>query len=244
MRVPLIFLVIESAVAFPRKHVTLPSFKPAFTSSSLARTRLEMVCYPVSGIDSLPEIQQQLVFASVFLGLGAGTTLMLKVFDGVEELLPENWFANWKSSWPLLGAVYMLAGAAHFGVKESFQSIYPPQGTWGLWYLPGSPEFHVAWTGVAEFLGGLGLVGGSLLGKPSLTKASAAALVLLTLAITPANIYMFTHGAIMVGAGPDAPLEVQFHAIRFGAQILLLGFLAGMAIAPTPDDAKAAKEAS
>ncbi len=23
-------------------------------------------------------------------------------------------------------------------------------GTWGLWYLPGSAEFHVGWTGAAE----------------------------------------------------------------------------------------------
>ena len=34
-------------------------------------------------------------------------------------------------------------------------AVYPPIGTWGLWYLPGSAEFHVKWTGVAEVTAGV-----------------------------------------------------------------------------------------
>ena len=30
-----------------------------------------------------------------------------------------------------------------------------------MWYLPGSKEFHVAWTGVVEFLAGLWLIIGA-----------------------------------------------------------------------------------
>ena len=32
-------------------------------------------------------------------------------------------------------------------MPEAFKAIYPPLGTWGCWYLPGSSDFHVAWTG-------------------------------------------------------------------------------------------------
>jgi len=31
--------------------------------------------------------------------------------------------------------------------------IYHPYVTSGIWHLPGSANFHVAWTGVAEILG-------------------------------------------------------------------------------------------
>jgi len=120
-------------------------------------------------------------------------------------------------------------------------SIYPPQGTWGLWYLPGSPEFQVAWTGVAEFAGGAGLLAGAagsaLAGGDGglwsgLKRTSAACLAALTVAVSPANFYMYSHGAIMVGAGPDAPVGLEFHAVRFVAQILILGILTGIAAPP------------
>lgn len=38
----------------------------------------------------------------------------------------------------------------------------PAQGAWGFWYLPGSKSFHVAWTGVVEFLAGLWLTLGAV----------------------------------------------------------------------------------
>ena len=40
--------------------------------------------------------------------------------------------------------------------------MMPAQGAWGVWYLPGSKEFHVAWTGVVEFLAGLWLTIGAV----------------------------------------------------------------------------------
>ena len=203
-------------------------------------TKLEMSLYPVSGVDTLPVFQQQLIFFGTFAGLGIGTKGLLKGFDAVENVLPENWFANWKSTWPVIGVVYVLAGLAHFGVSDAFVGIYPPQGTWGLWYLPGSPGFHVAWTGIAELMGGAGLVVGSFCRSfvsdedvwENLTRLSAGSLAALTVAVTPANIYMYSHGAIMVGAGPDGPVDLQFHVIRFIAQVLLLGLLTSIATTP------------
>ncbi|CAK0868419.1 unnamed protein product [Prorocentrum cordatum] len=135
--------------------------------------------------------------------------------------------------------VYMAAGVAHFTAAEPFEAIYPPTGTWGLWYLPGSAQFHVAWTGVAELLGGAGLFLGSLalgiagaLGQEpprplrALPAAAALGLYVLTWCVTPANVYMYTHGAIMTGLTPgDAAIPVEIHAVRGAFQVVLLGLL-------------------
>jgi len=196
-----------------------------------------------SGIDALPLVEQQTVFVGIYAMLGASTIGAVRVTDALQRFA---WFRAYKKTWFLLGAVYALAGYAHFAVSDAFTAIYPPPGTWGLWALPGSPEFHVAWTGVAELLGGSGLVLGGLAaalapGSPvaRLAPLSAAALFALTLAVTPANIYMYTHGAIMVGAGPDGPLPVEFHYVRFVAQVVLLTILAAIAASgrnAPPDD--------
>ena len=47
-------------------------------------------------------------------------------------------FKGWQKTWPILGGFYLAAGVAHFTAAESFEAIYPPEGTWGFWYLPGS----------------------------------------------------------------------------------------------------------
>lgn len=31
--------------------------------------------------------------------------------------------------------------------EQGFKNMYPHQGAWGFWYLPGSDKFHVQWTG-------------------------------------------------------------------------------------------------
>lgn len=137
----------------------------------------------------------------------------------------------------LLGIFYLSAGAGHFVSMQAFSDIYPPRGTWGIWYLPGSAEFHVTWTGIVEIVGGGGLTFGavqSIFGKEDdddddewllklVRPASAAALFLLTVLVTPANIYMYTHGATMGESMP--PLDVTFHYARFCFQALFLGLL-------------------
>lgn len=195
-----------------------------------------------SGINVLPEGQQGLVVLAILAALGLLTWFAVSlVFPTVKSLLPEGWFAGWQKTWPLLGAVYMAAGVAHFTAAAAFESIYPPAGTWGIWYLPGSAQFHVAWTGVAEILGGAGLFIGALglgafalLGKepPEPLKAipglAALGLFFLTIAVTPANIYMYTHGAQMTGLTPgDQPIPVEFHAVRGFFQVVLLSLLWG-----------------
>ena len=195
-----------------------------------------------SGIDALPEAAQAVVFVGAFVGLGAGTAATTKALDGARSALPAGAAEAWRfgvEALPLLGVLYLAAGVGHFTQADAFRAIYPPAGTWGLWYLPGSASFHVAWTGVAEVLGGAGLlVGGALtkldperpgpLGLPLsgvLTSAAALGLFALTVAVTPANVFMFTHGATMT---PD-PLPLSFHAVRFAVQVVVLSLLLTLA---------------
>mmetsp|Transcript_26367 Transcript_26367/g.48162 ORF Transcript_26367/g.48162 Transcript_26367/m.48162 type:complete len:290 (+) Transcript_26367:37-906(+) len=195
-----------------------------------------------SGVNLLPEVAQAAIVVAIFGALAALTTLLVGPgFRFLRDTLPEGWFSNWQKTWPVVGGFYVAAGVAHFTAADAFESIYPPAGTWGVWYLPGSASFHVAWTGVAEIAGGAGLFFGSLLlllasltgTSPPLAlrwivAASALGLFGLTWAVTPANVYMYTHGAQMVGLTPgDVPIPVEFHAIRGAVQVLLFSILWG-----------------
>lgn len=52
-----------------------------------------------------------------------------------------------------------------------------------------------------------------------LVQDSALGLLMLTAAVTPANIFMYTHGAKLPMAGPDVP--VTFHYVRAALQSIL-----------------------
>ena len=190
----------------------------------------------VSGVNTKDNLSQAFVVKVVFLSLGAGTYLFHTGLNGLSDLAAGNdIYQFFRSTWPVtLGAVFALAGVTHFTLAEEYENIVPTKGAWGVWNIPGSRAFHVAWTGVAETVGGLGLLAGGLsnsldlgLGSP-LTSAGlesdmAAALFVLTLAVTPANIFMYTHGAKL--PMDSDPLPLQFHAIRWAMQVVLLGFL-------------------
>lgn len=178
-----------------------------------------------SGINALPAVEQQAwFFASMFLVLGGTWLVKTKLFPLIDTLLPAGWYPKWRNSFPIIGAVFALAGASHFALLAEYSNIYPPPGAWGgLWQLPGSAAFHVTWTGVAEFTGGVGLlVCGTFKKSPELAKVFAAALFALVVAVTPANIYMFTHGA-QLPPGVETPIEG--HVIRCVLQWALLGVL-------------------
>jgi len=181
-----------------------------------------------SGIDALPIMEQQLAVLEAFASLGAGTLGFTAL---CQAAIPDSIGRTATKAGSLLGLLFCLAGWSHFALPEAYQAIYPPQGTWGFWYLPGSAEFHVSWTGVAEFLGGCGLFLGGAADAAGMTfdgrarpvrQLSASALFLLMVAVWPANIYQWTHGAVMVGAGPDGPLDVSYHYVRLVLQVLLL----------------------
>ena len=76
-------------------------------------------------------------------GLGGATLATTAALDAAAKASPL--IKNWQQTFFALGAVYMLLGATHFALPSAYTNIFPPQGTWGLWYLPGSADFHVAW---------------------------------------------------------------------------------------------------
>ena len=87
-----------------------------------------------------------------------------------------------KFSCYLLALLFIGAGIAHFVSPEKFVRIVPP-------YLP-APLLLVYISGIAEVAGGLGLM------LPATRRLAGWGLIVLLLAVFPANIYMLqAHGA-------------------------------------------------
>ncbi|KAL1507355.1 hypothetical protein AB1Y20_008201 [Prymnesium parvum] len=195
----------------------------------------------LSGINTLPLPLQAAVVIAIALAIGGLTALLYgPVFDAVRG----SWvWSLSRPTWPILGAIYLAAGVAHFTEAEGFENITPPNGTWGFWYTPFSPRFNVYWTGVVEIFGGAWMMlgfGAQLLGV-SLPAAlgpvvsdAALTLFLLTIVVTPANIFAMSHNA-------KFPLDIETpvvgHVVRLLFQPVLLAMLLEMA-QPTLLDAK------
>lgn len=127
-----------------------------------------------------------------------------------------------------LGLLFVLLGGTHFFYKNEYAAIVPPKGAWGgLWNVPtpgaeklglSDEEYHVLWSGAAEMGGGALLVLGGLHAIP--VQIPAFLMFVLTLAVTPANIYMFTHD---VPLAFSPPLRYpDDHIVRGVIQIILL----------------------
>lgn len=169
---------------------------------------------PAILISAKSDSDQKLWVAGIGAGLVAGTGVLVSCLTLLEDILPDVWFATLGNLNAVpLGLIFAALGAAHFAKKEIFLGIVPPLGTWGgLWQVPapGSDklglsyaEFHTYWTGAAEIGGGVLLAASGLgLVPMAVQRVDAFLMLLLTLAVTPANIYMATHDAQMEGAPP------------------------------------------
>ena len=85
----------------------------------------------------------------------------------------------------LMGAIYVVAGVAHFASPDGFVQIVPP-------WLP-APLLLVYLSGAAEITLGLGVI------YPKTRRFAAWGLVALLLAVFPANVYMATSGVVVTG---------------------------------------------
>ena len=150
----------------------------------------------------MPLAAQTATVAGIFVALGLGRRCSPRALAVTDVVPPRAKTLTGGALACLLGAAFIFAGYAHFAFEGAYTAIYLRKAR-GFRYLPGSAEFHVAWTGGAEALGGLGLLLGGLgdlLGDPlsggrarPLRQLSASSLFLLMVAVFPANIYQYTH---------------------------------------------------
>lgn len=176
--------------------------------------------------------EQKLWIGGITGGLAVGTVILVSLLSGIESALPTGWFGALGNIGTVpLGLIFALLGVAHFAKKETFLGIVPPKGTWGLWQVPAPgaeelglsyEEYHTYWTGVCELGGGLLLAASGFGLVPEFVQQfDAFLLFLLTLAVTPANIYMATHDAQMEG-GPPPMAYPDAHIFRGVIQVVLL----------------------
>ncbi len=85
-----------------------------------------------------------------------------------------------RRSTQLLGGFFLLAGIAHFLRPAAYAGIVPPQ-------LP-DPRLLVIVSGLAEIAGGLGVW------WPATRRAAGVGLIVLLIAVFPANITMLLQG--------------------------------------------------
>lgn len=189
---------------------------------------------PAILISAKPSDEQKLWVGGMGVILIATTAATVSLLSAVESALPYGWFGTLGSAFSVpLGLIFAALGAAHFAKKETFLGIVPPPGTWGgLWGVPAPgaeelglsyEEYHTYWTGACELAGGLILAASGLgLLPEAVQRLDASLLFLLTLAVTPANIYMATHDAQMDG-GPPPMAYPDAHVFRGAIQAVLLG---------------------
>ena len=108
-------------------------------------------------------------------------------------------------------AEYVAAGAAHFALPKGFEDMFPHEGAWGFWYLPGTPDFHVKWTGVAEILGGLGMA--SAADIVIAVKDTKMALTETAIGIVPAQIGRY----VVARTGDVKARRIMLTGHRFSA---------------------------
>jgi uncharacterized membrane protein len=105
------------------------------------------------------------------------------------------------------GATFVLTGISHFAIPEKFLEMMPP-------FLP-APLFLVYLSGVFEILGGIGLM------VSKTARLAAFGLILLLLAVFPANIYVALNN-VPLGGFMSYPV---YQWLRLPMQIVLIAWV-------------------
>ena len=98
---------------------------------------------------------------------------------------------------------FTIGGVAHFSLTEVEMRIVPPSIPW--------PRAVVLVSGVCELLGALGIL------IPFTRRSAGIGLFLLTIAVTPANVYMLQHAELF-----NVPRWALIARLPFQAALLAL----------------------
>ena len=119
----------------------------------------------------------------------------------------------------LLAVFFVVAGAMHFVLPETYAKVMPP---WLGWHAA-----LVAISGACEIAGGIGVL------VPRLRRAAGWGLILLSIAVLPANVQMLLDG---LDAGRPA-WQVALLVIRLPLQALLIWWIWRVAARGSDGDA-------
>ena len=111
----------------------------------------------------------------------------------------------------IMAALFVVAGMMHLLAPTPFLRIVPPVLPW--------PQALVALSGAAEILGGMGLLFGRT------RRYAAYGLVLLLLAVFPANIYMAVAHIPFPGISAQSPALAWLLWLRLPMQFLLIAWV-------------------
>jgi uncharacterized membrane protein len=166
---------------------------------------------PRTLISSKDDQTQQIAFVSICIGILGGSFIFLELYNYLELLLPAWAFNPFYNVLPyILSSAFIAAGISHFVLEDTFTSFVPPKGSWGGLFIVPAPfseqlnltyeQYHSFWTGIAEILVGLSLIittSGVLGENYNNPTIPSLFMYLLTLIVTPANIYMYTHNPVV-----------------------------------------------
>ena len=108
-------------------------------------------------------------------------------------------------------ALFVVAGTMHFLAPAPFLRIVPPMLPW--------PQALVALSGAAEILGGAGLL------FRRTRRQAAYGLILLLVAVFPANIYMAAAHIPFPGISAQSPVQTWLLWLRLPMQFLLIAWV-------------------
>ncbi|CAJ1961761.1 unnamed protein product [Cylindrotheca closterium] len=181
-------------------------------------------------VSAKDEDTQKRAVIGIGAGILAGTVVIVNILNFFDDILPFGFLDSVLGFLvPVpLGLLFAFVGYTHFSEKDAYAEIVPPKGTWGgLWQIPAPKseelglsysEYHVLWSGIAEIGGGILFALGGIGAFP--IQISAFLMFLLVAAVTPANIYMFTHDA-QLSIAPPFPYP-EGHIFRAVMQSVVL----------------------